>query len=260
MVCSLEITQKSIENYHRDGFLIVENLISADQIAALTKRLREYTHDGRSTNGLGVQMEPRIERGELQVDHPGDGIRKIDYLVENDDLFQKLGLHENIVGIVEKILGPDLKLFRNSLLLKPPKVGSAKGFHQDSPYWPIEPMELCQCWLALDTATTENGCLAVIPGMHKTGPLPHQHVTDDYVIEEQAYEGKKETMVLAPVPAGGGVFFHSLTPHYSAPNNSDHWRRAIAMAYMSSKSTYTGEGEIPEYFHVKGRSYPGCVR
>src|SRR5206468_3175344 len=163
--------------------------------------------------------------------------RKLDRLVQEDDLFRGLGLHPNIVGIVEQILGPDLKMFRNSLLLKPPEVGSAKGMHQDSPYWPIEPMSLCSCWFALDDATPENGCMAVLPGWHRKGPLPHVHVTDDYVIDPAQYD--PAAMALAPVRAGGGLFFHSLLPHYTAPNRSSTWRRAIALSYMSSRSRYT---------------------
>jgi ectoine hydroxylase-related dioxygenase (phytanoyl-CoA dioxygenase family) len=194
----------------------------------------------------------------MKVAHPGDGIRKIDFLVQHDDLFRRLGLHENIVGIVEQIVGPDIKMFRNSLLLKPPEVGSAKGMHQDSPYWPIQPMSLCSCWFTLDDATPENGTMAVIPGGHKAGPLPHIHVTDDYVVDERHYD--PSAMVLTPIRAGGGLFFHSLLPHYTAPNRSDKWRRAIALSYMSAQSRYTGAGESPVYFHVKGQSYPGCVR
>jgi ectoine hydroxylase-related dioxygenase (phytanoyl-CoA dioxygenase family) len=149
-------------------------------------------------------------------------------------------------------------MFRNALLLKPPKVGSPKGMHQDAPYWPIEPMNECSCWFALDDATPENGCMGVIPGRHKEGALPHKHVTDDYVIDENYYS--MDDLVLAPVKAGGGLFFNALLPHYTAPNTSDAWRRAIALSYMSAKSTYTGEGDGPEYLHISGKTYPGCVR
>lgn len=254
---------ETVESYQEHGYVVIENLIQPDAIEALSDRIREYTHGNRPPGGIVMQTEPRVERGELQVDHPGDGIRKIEKLVQHDDLFRDLALNERLLGFVEQVLGPDLKLFRNALLLKPPSVGSPKGMHQDSPYWPIEPMSLCQCWFALDDATEENGCLAVIPGSHKTGPQPHMHVTDDFVIDEQYYNPAE--MVLAPVPAGSGVFFHSLLMHYSAPNRSDKWRRAIALAYMSSQSRYTGNrdgklgGETPEYFSIKGKSYPGCV-
>lgn len=253
----MKLSSEQLAGYERDGFIVVEDLLTSDEVTALRERVAEYTHGGRPTAGLAIQVEPRVARGELRVEHPGDGIRKIDHLVQEDDLFRKLGLHPNIVGVIEQILGPDLKMLRNSLLLKPPSVGSQKGMHQDSPYWPIEPMELCSCWFALDDATPENGCMGVLPGAHRRGPLPHIRVTDDFVIDEAHYDPSE--MVLAPVRAGGGLFFHSLIPHYTAPNRSTKWRRAIALSYMSARSQYTGPGAVPDYFQVQGQSFPGCV-
>lgn len=253
-----QLTPAQLDAYHRDGYVVVEDLLPTAEVNALRERVREYTHEGRPWHGIKVQIEPRIERGEMTVAHPGDGIRKIDLLVQNDDRFRSLGLHPNIVSILAQILGPDIKMFRNSLLLKPPEVGSVKGMHQDSPYWPIEPMALCSCWFALDDATPENGTMAVIPGAHTRGPLPHVHVTDDFVVDERYYN-MAETVV-TPIRAGGGLFFHSLLPHYTASNRSDKWRHAIALSYMSAQAKYTGEGESPVYFPVQGQSYPGCVR
>jgi ectoine hydroxylase-related dioxygenase (phytanoyl-CoA dioxygenase family) len=254
----MRLSPDQLDAYHRDGYLVVEDLLSPEEVEALRTRVRDYTHGGRPPASIEVQVEPRILRGELEVEHPGDGIRKLTGLVEADDLFRALGLHPNIVGIMEQILGPDLKMFRNAMLLKPPGVGSAKGMHQDSPYWPIAPMELCSCWLALDDATPENGCMEVLPGGHRLGSLPHVHVTDDYVVDPGCYDMREA--VQAPVRAGGGLFFHSLIPHYTAPNRSDRWRRAIALSYMSARSRFTGDGPGPEYFPVQGRTFPGCVR
>jgi ectoine hydroxylase-related dioxygenase (phytanoyl-CoA dioxygenase family) len=90
------------------------------------------------------------------------------------------------------------------------------------------------------------------------GPLPHEAVTDDYVMPDGSYDAGD--MVMAPVRAGGAVFFHSLLPHYTAPNHSSTWRRAIVMAYMSARSRYTRDGEEPKYIEVQGETYPGCVR
>ncbi len=252
------LTAQELTQYREEGYLLVPNLVPSTEVEALSQRLRAYTHGDRSTDRLRVQIEPRIQRGELTVAHPGDGIRKIDGLVEADDRFQALGLHTNIRGVLTSILGPDIKMFRNALLLKPPAVGSAKGMHQDSPYWPIEPMELCSCWFPLDDATRINGCMAVIRGGHKLGVLPHVHVQDDYVVDEETYDA--DDMLTLPMQAGDGLFFHSLLPHYTAPNRSHTWRRAIALSYMSAQSTYTGDGDGPVYFPVQGRSFPHCVR
>lgn len=257
-ITPLQLDAKQLAGYERDGYVVVENLLNEDEVQALRDRLREYTHGGRSHDEIAVQVEPAVERGEVEVSEPGDAIRKITDLVQHDEVFRGLGTHPNIVGIIEQVLGPDLKMFRNDLLLKPPSVGSPKGMHQDSANWPIAPMDLFSCWFALDDATPENGCMRVIPGVHRNGLLPHVAVPDDYVVVPGHYD--EADMVTAPIKAGGGLFFHSLVPHYTGPNVSDRWRRAIALTYMSSRSTYTGEGEGPEFFHIQGKSYPGCVR
>ena len=256
---TVKLTDEQLASFHDNGYFVVEDLVAPDAVERLRQRVRQYTHDGRhAPDPIALQTEPRVTRGELKVDHPGDGIRKINQLVEGDDLFNQLGKNANIVSILEQILGPDIKMFRNATLMKPPGVGSPKGMHQDSPYWTIEPMALCSCWFALDDATSENGCMAVLPGWHKKGPLPHVRVTDDYVVDPDHYD--MNDTVLAPVKAGGGLFFHSLLPHYTGPNQSQAWRRAIALSYMSAKSKYTGKGECPQYTNIKGKTFPGAVR
>ena len=102
----MQLTAEQLEAYHRDGYIVVEDLVSPNEVEMLGHRLREYTHGGRLSGSIRIQTEPRIERGELKIDHPDDGIRKVDNLVQGDDLFRKLGLNENIVGIIEQILGP----------------------------------------------------------------------------------------------------------------------------------------------------------
>ena len=39
--------------------------------------------------------------------------------------------------------------------------------HQDSTFLHTTPMKLMGCWIALEDATLENGCLWFIPGSHK---------------------------------------------------------------------------------------------
>ena len=254
----VQLTEEQLQSYQRDGFVLIENLISEDLLNKLRERLRDYTHGGLQNEKLKMQVEPRVKRGELEVSHPGDAYRKIDGLVEGDEVFRELGTHTNIVSIIEQILGPDLKMFRNSMMLKPPMVGSQKGMHQDSPYWPITPMDLCSCWFPLDDATMENGCMGVLPGAHKKGALPHVNVQDDFVMDEECYSATE--IEFKPMKAGSGLFFHSLLPHYTAPNKSKNWRRAIALSYMSSKFKFSRESEGPEYLHIQGNSYEGCVR
>ena len=88
---AVDLTDEQLAHYRNKGFVAIENLVSEAELAGLQERLRAYTHGGRSQERIKVQTEPRVTRGELSVAHPGDGIRKIDGLVESDDLFQALG-------------------------------------------------------------------------------------------------------------------------------------------------------------------------
>ena len=92
-----------LKKYESDGFLLIEDLVSESELAGLQERLREYTHGGKTHQEVVFQVEPRVTRGELKVDHPGDGIRKIDRLVENDDRYQHLGKHPNIVAVLNGV-------------------------------------------------------------------------------------------------------------------------------------------------------------
>ena len=246
----------------RDGYFLVEDLLSPEECRAHIQRLDDYAHGRRPLpEGIALQREPRVTRGERQA-VPGDDIRKISGVAgsgahADEDLFRALVLKPAIVSLMQGLMSPNLKLFRADVLMKPAGVGSAKGMHQDSPYWPIEPMALWSCWMPFDPATLENGCMTAIPGSHKRGPLPHVRVTDDYIIPEEHYDPRE----VAPIPMkpGTGLFFHSLLLHGTAENTSPMPRRAITMSYMAAEYRYTGRPPQPEYLRVSGIDVPGGV-
>ena len=239
-----------------EGYVILEGLLSPQECHAYIERLDDYAHGRRPLPpGLAIQREPRIARGELAA-AAGDDVRKISG-VANDELFRALVLRPQIVRLMQDLMGSNLKLFRADVLMKPAAVGSAKGMHQDSPYWPIEPRALWSCWIPFEPATEENGCMTAIPGSHKWGALPHVHVTDDYVVPAEHYDASR--IVALPMTPGSGLFFHSLLLHGTAENRSAMPRRAITMSYMASEYHYTGEEPKPKYLRISGVDVPGGV-
>src|ERR1051326_7477288 len=153
---SLFASQK--QQYDRDGFLVFEQVIRPDEAARLLDRLDAIVQDPARPPGLVPQVEPALQRAESSEVAFAASIRKVDGLVENDAVFGALARDPRLIGILSELLGPDIKLFRNSLMMKPAHHGSAKPYHQDSAYWTIDPPELCSAWIALDDATLENGC------------------------------------------------------------------------------------------------------
>ncbi|WP_291923276.1 phytanoyl-CoA dioxygenase family protein [Chitinophaga sp.] len=68
------------------------------------------------------------------------------------------------------MLGCSFSLFHDQLFCKPAKHDGVVAWHQEFSYWTFtKPMHHLNCWIGLDNATTENGCLYYVPGSHKWG-------------------------------------------------------------------------------------------
>ena len=261
----MELTDAEFEQYQTDGYLVVEDALSTDMVEATKARLREYTHGDREPEGFESQIEPRVERGELDVEDDGDAVRKFEGLgmVESDDVFGDIATHETITAVAEQLLGEHLKLLRSAAMFKPPSVGSEKGLHQDAAYYPIRPRDHLTVWIALDDATPDNGCMTVIPGAHTDGLLNHEadEYETDIVINDTDYS--EDAIVELPMEAGDALFTHCLMPHYTAPNTTENWRRALIMSYMDARSRFTKpDDELAPWVdsvHIQGEEFPGCV-
>lgn len=82
-------------------------------------------------------------------------------------------LSDEILDLVEPILGPDICLFSTHFICKPPGDGKRVPWHEDSAYWKpvieLHPIRIVTVWLAIDPSTTVNGCMKVIPRTHAEG-------------------------------------------------------------------------------------------
>jgi ectoine hydroxylase-related dioxygenase (phytanoyl-CoA dioxygenase family) len=251
------VTPQQVEQYRRDGYLVFEELFRPEEVGALLRRLEELVLEQvPRPPGVRMQIEPAVQRGETAAPSPLEALRKVEGLVENDERFGALARDPRILDVMEALIGPDIKLFRDALMMKPPRHGSAKPYHQDSAYWSIDPPDLVSVWMALDDATLENGCMRVLPGSHTWGVVEHQHLAD-YQVDEEKLDTSGEVAV--PLKAGGCLFFHSLLLHATAPNHSPHPRRSMIVSAMSARSRYTGSGTKPDFPLLRGREHAGAV-
>ncbi len=259
----MSLTAAQFEQYQREGYVVLEDLLSPEQVGRVKTRLREYVTGEREETAFSRMLEPAVESGAVGFDAEGEPVRKFEGvgMVREDEVFRDLAFDESILEVVRRLQGPNLKLLRSAAMLKPPQVGSEKKFHQDAAYYPIHPMDHVTVWIALDDATTENGCMQVVPGGHTDGLLRHEELEyeTDITLAERDY-GEDDTVAL-PMEAGSVLFQHCLLPHYTAENTTDDWRRAFILAYMRGRSRFTEENppEWVDSLHVSGEEFPGSV-
>ncbi len=237
--------------YTERGYLVCDRALPANRVAELRNRMQAIA-DGQV---------PDFPAADIELEPGSRAVRKINRCAENDPLFRSHAADPAILEIVAALIGPDIKLFGSQCFMKPPG-GVAKPWHQDSAYFPIEPMALVTCWTALDEVTVDNGGMWAIPGSHQGGLVEHAKWRlgdrDDKQIPEERLHLEREEAI--ELPAGGCSFHHSLLLHRSGPNRSDQPRRGLAVHYMSATSRWTAQDTPkPEYPLLTGSEHPGCV-
>jgi ectoine hydroxylase-related dioxygenase (phytanoyl-CoA dioxygenase family) len=162
----VDLAEDVRSEYERNGFVIVRGLLPRADILALR------TH----AETLVASDPPGGPQSYVQTayDHQG-AVRliKASGLAERDRFFNDLATHGSLVDVVETLLGPGCRRFRDVLVVKPGRTGGAFSYHQDSAYWDVEPKALISCWIGLGDVPEGASCLRVVPGTHLT-EIEHQ--------------------------------------------------------------------------------------
>ena len=137
-----------------------------------------------------------------------------------DPYYFEMARHPRVLDAVEDLIGPSIQLHNSNMHLKLPEHGGEVDWHQDFPYLPHTNFDLLNTMIMLDDSTPENGCLNVIPGSHRWGPLGHGSPgaaasTNFALSAAQRAVGQPVDDVV--VPAGGMSIHHCLTLHSSRP-------------------------------------------
>ena len=218
------LSEAQLKEYKEKGYLIEENYLSKDELAAVQDIVPEITSR--------LMVDPDESEHIFEKDENGNpvAVRCVHNLLEQHGIFRKFAAKPKLIEIVSSVMSQSMYFFRGIMVIKQRGVGSAFPWHQDYAYWGQGKPELVGVWIALREATIENGCMDIIPGSHKWGVLPvrNNDPGNPILSEEQ------ENMAIpAPVPAGGAIFFHSLLVHKSNPNRSNEDRWAIVYEYSA---------------------------
>ena len=132
-------------------------------------------------------------------------------------------------GIVHDLVGEDVRLYWNQAVYKKPEKGRVFPWHQDNGYTFTEPQTYLTCWIALTEATLENGCVWILPGVHRKGTLAHERTDSGLQIE--GVEALDEEARAVEASPGDIVLFSSLTPHRTGANLTGATRKALILQF-----------------------------
>src|ERR1043166_1927815 len=180
--CPTPLTDAELHCFHEEGYLAFEDVLTRDEVdqakAAISELVRRYARNNQEKLGaFWVQFEKGYKPTDPDSPDLELKVRKLASYQQEHPHFSFLALqHPRIQGVVSSLLGPKPILFQDMALIKPPLIGTEKPWHQDVAYFQVTPLgSICGVWIALDDASVENGCMHVIPGGHKLGPLRHFH-------------------------------------------------------------------------------------
>lgn len=216
----------------------------------------EFYHEHGYISGIQILDDRQVEalRGELagwfQPDHPGRELWYEYHTNESNDpnnvLFHALGAWRIKPGFHDilwnpaftvaaaQLLGGAVRFWHDQLFCKPARHGGVVAWHQDYSYWTrTVPLQHLTCWIGLDDANADNGCLQYIPGSHRWDLLPVTGLAGDMDAIKKVLTAEQWHALQNPVAIemkkGQGSFHHPLLMHGSFANATDRPRRAVVL-------------------------------
>ncbi|HWA83116.1 MAG TPA: phytanoyl-CoA dioxygenase family protein [Fimbriimonadaceae bacterium] len=217
----MALTPDQIAFYNENGYLLVKGLLPRDEAArlraechGLTERLSAHHETDATWAGARAMV------AEKTVIHHCHNVQFY------SGALAALLTDPRFAEAAADLIGPNVQLHHNKMFIKPPEKGSPFPMHQDYPYFPHERQTMTAAIFHFDDAPIEKGCLRVVAGSHKLGPLPHEgsfHLPlDKYPLENAT---------ICEAEAGDVLFFNYLTIHGSGVNTSDEARTTLLVQF-----------------------------
>lgn len=273
--------EKQLEQYDRDGFLVLENFVDEHSCDRLRDRAARLINDFDPAGVISI-FSTR-EQSRLADDYFLDSGSEIRFFFEENAFLPSGGLRQSKEQSINKIghalhdldpvfsefsrdskieqlvsdLGIEQPLLLQSMyIFKQPNIGGEVSCHQDSAFLYTEPNAIAGFWFALEDATIENGCLWVIPGGHHYPTQPAQPGRPPVGLKSRwrrAPEGgmrfdifdsspwPEERLKPLEVRRGTLIVLHGLLPHKSLENRSLRSRHAYTLHAIDGLSHYPAD-------------------
>lgn len=190
-----------------------------------------------NTNAPSILLTPAI----------ADSARKLMGFVGYEPSIDAVVNNPHLTSFAARLLEcnrEDIELFQDMALLKPACGGREKPWHQDKAYFDLDVnSRVVGCWMAIDEATVDNGCLRFERCGHKNGPRMHYAIRD-YQLCDTLVASRKE-VVAVPLLPGEFVLFDGMIPHGTPTNISQTSRRALQFHWIDRRNAHIVEENEP---------------
>jgi len=198
------LVSRVLADLDRDGYAVVESLLSPDEAAGVRAGLREVLD--RTPTGRN--------------DFEGFSTRRIYALFAKTRAFDALAVHPLLLAVLDAVLGPSYQLSAPTGIEIHP--GEKPQFlHTDDAIYPLprpHPEVVLNSMWALDDFTEANGATRVVPGSHRW--------TDRQPVDPD------ETVTIT-MPAGSVLFIVGTLWHGGGANRTDRARLGVLLEYAA---------------------------
>ena len=240
------LTEDQVKSYDEDGFLLLPNCLSAEEIDVLRAQLAVE---------FAVDSERRV------LEKSGNVVRSVYGSHAENEVFRRLVAHPGLLGPAMQLLQSTVYVYQFKINAKAAFGGDLWEWHQDYIFWLEEDglpePRVVNMVLFLDEVNEFNGPIFFVKGSHKEGVLSARQdhgVPDGYegspawvsnLTADLKYSVGRETVarkvlqtgLAAPKgPAGSLLLFHPNTLHGSSPNMSPCDRNLVIATYNSTEN------------------------
>ena len=231
------LSQQQIQDYEKNGFLIIENVFSTKEINTLKTELDKLRKDESICQSNEIISEPQSR-----------DIRSIFRVHEKNKKFGWLACNERLAKIAQYILNDEVYIHQSRLNYKPAFRGKEFYWHSDFETWHVEDgmprMRALSISIPLTPNKDTNGPLLLIPGSHKHFVACRTGTPDDHFkqsLKQQEYGIPTDTQLrslteetevkVASPPPGSIIIFDCNIMHGSNGNITPYPRSNAFFVY-----------------------------
>jgi ectoine hydroxylase-related dioxygenase (phytanoyl-CoA dioxygenase family) len=255
------LSDEQVRFFHENGYVAGMRLLSDEQVEQLRTELAQLVAADPPGKELFYEFNSNESADTSRVLFHALGAWRV------SPGFHDILWNPAFLVPAAQLLGGAVRFWHDQLFCKPANHGGVVAWHQDYSYWTrTQPMAHLTCWIGLDDARRDNGCLQYIPGSHRWQLLPVTGLAGDMnaiqtvLSPEQRAQFKPVAIELAK---GECAFHHPLLVHGSYENSTDRPRRATVINVMrngvhsaANESLLDGVPPIPEGHKMAGQFFP----